>query len=243
MTADSGVVPIDEFEEHRRAREKVEGGVFLNDEGDPVEDVLGWVKSRIGVKIDRVEKIVGGGRKSMWHFTVEHRRGHTVEMSPIEGGRVIDAHYMRAQFFAEAGKAIEQLKAKEWGRIAEAFDHAAIERDTGDSEKRAWTERLASFAESCPKGIDIDDPSVKADHIDTRVRCFIDTTGTLWAHKESFENHLRNIERYYPKAGEVASALTLLGFEHKQLTARSRKHSKNVARWYYHSPAAFEVEA
>jgi hypothetical protein len=219
-------------------------GAFVNDEGQAVEDTLDWASKRIGVEVEKVEKIVGEGREPKWHLTVKHRRGNTVEMAPITGARIIDAHYMRQQFFAGAGKAIERLKDKEWGRIAEALDHAAVERDTGDSQKRAWTERLASFARESLGGGGLDiDAATKAEIIDSHQPHFIDTAGRLWVHKESFENHLRNIERIYTKGGEVGEALTLLGFEHKQLTAKSRRSGKNVSRNYYYSPTAFEAEA
>jgi hypothetical protein len=217
--------------------------MFTTPEGREVEP-LAWASEQIGMEIIAVKKI--GRGKWSWYFTIRHARGHVREMDPIPGDRILEPAFMRKKFFQASDRAIARLKGEEWDRVAEALACGAVERDHGDDHDRAWTERLATFCtESLSHhSVDLADTDKKAEAIEAGWECFTDDGGRLWIYKSAFARYVRTVLKVYVDDDTVVTALAHLGFESKQLTARSRKTpGTSRSRWFYYSPQEFNPDA
>ncbi len=142
------------------------------------------------------------------------------------------------------------IKGPEWDLLTSALHAASILQDhdsTDADQTRAW---IAGYLENVGDGeiFDIDDSVDRARALGAkdlegyggwRRKCFRDQQGRLYL---SLDDLLKHVTRSVARTtrGDLAAQLATLGFESKQLSARTE--DKVLKGRFWRSPAAFDPE-
>ena len=217
-------------------------GEFRNDDGQRT-DPLAWAGRKLRIPLVSVRKI--GLIKSRWDLTVINRRGGERTFS-VPTATLQSKAKMRSWIFEASGRQIpNDVTDDAWRKIVDAFEFASIELDRGGSEAELWTSRLTDYADErlVFRQVDLSNPDEVARVLDEDAPVFIDIAGRVWVKVNAWLQFLRVGRKLYVDREEILDALTAMGFESCDFTARSRtKPGTRRHRWYWGSPPSFALD-